>query len=331
MKKSIHPDWVNDSETAVTEKSKTETYGFDIQKHITDVCKTRRRADKETQIRMVELACSSDVFIAEKYRAECIYEFEGLVIDILTKQYPHLYFSNQREDVISACHIAIIEALPFYDSNKGAKPSTFLHPRIVHAANQFDADSKQITRYDQNNSKIIKKAIDSIRSRGIRQPSINDIERETGLSLGTIKRTLSMGGIVYLDELPETCDEGLSVNPEHSLLRKESDEFVYTLLDNLLTPNERDYVLYISGIYGKEYTQAEIKDILGLTDTEVGNIGKSAMRKLRTNGSIRELLNPTYKKREYSHETSGISLIPVEACDSLLDDIDSEFSDEDLF
>ena len=140
-----------------------------------------------------------------------------------------------------------------------------------------------------------------------------------------------MGGVVYLDEMQEICDEGYGANPERSVMKKEGEEFVYNLLDSLLTPNERDYVLYISGIYGREYTQSEIKEILGLSDTELGNISKSAMRKLRMNGSIRELLNPTYAKSNRTHETSGISLVPSGPCDSLLSDIDASFSDEDIF
>ena len=63
---------------------------------------------------------------------------------------------------------------------------------------------------------------------------------------------------------------------------KDDTRKIYTLLDHVLTPRERQVLIMRYGLYqGKEYTQREIAEELGISRSYISRIEKNALQRLR--------------------------------------------------
>ena len=63
---------------------------------------------------------------------------------------------------------------------------------------------------------------------------------------------------------------------------KDDTRKIYTLLDRVLTPRERQVLIMRYGLYqGKEYTQREIAEELGISRSYISRIEKNALQRLR--------------------------------------------------
>ena len=63
---------------------------------------------------------------------------------------------------------------------------------------------------------------------------------------------------------------------------KDDTRKIYTLVDRVLTPRERQVLIMRYGLYqGKEYTQREIAEELGISRSYISRIEKNALQRLR--------------------------------------------------
>ena len=76
---------------------------------------------------------------------------------------------------------------------------------------------------------------------------------------------------------------------------KDDTRKIYTLLDRVLTPRERQVLIMRYGLYqGKEYTQREIAEELGISRSYISRIEKNASA-----GALREHFQDCSSEKNY--------------------------------
>ena len=149
------------------------------------------------------------------------------------------------EDLISIGTIGLIKAVTTFDAGRGSRLATY-------AARCIDNELLMYLRAKRKVSREI----------SLYEP------------IGTDKE----GNEIRLLDIMESQDpEALDV-----IELKDDTRKIYTLLDRVLTPRERQVLIMRYGLYqGKEYTQREIAEELGISRSYISRIEKNALQRLR--------------------------------------------------
>ena len=149
------------------------------------------------------------------------------------------------EDLISIGTIGLMKAINTFDASKSIKLATYASRCIENEILMYLRVRKKISR-----------------------------ESSYYEPIGTDKE----GNEIRLLDIMESQDpEALDV-----IELKDDTRKIYTLLDRVLTPRERQVLIMRYGLYqGKEYTQREIAEELGISRSYISRIEKNALQRLR--------------------------------------------------
>ena len=264
--------------------------------------KKRKILEKELVGILGEITTSAEKIKALK--SELIHANLRLVISI-AKKYAHHGLSLP--DLIQEGNVGLMRAIDTYDYRRGHRFITYatwwIRQAIIRA---LDCQSRTIRTPVYINEKLsqIVKASNKLLQEYKREPTLEEIARETDTSLEVIKKVMqSFGDAVPVDTTTEERDE-LSSAP---LLKYEtlaamkqviSSDLSQTIDELLseLTPREKEIVKLRFGIgEGHDHTLEEIGVAFNLSRERIRQILEVALKKLKTHTrmmSLNDFINP---------------------------------------
>ena len=211
---------------------------------------------------------------------QLVVENSSLIYSIIYK-----YFSNykDKEDLFQEGAKEMINKYPDYDSNMGAKFSTYIYPHIYFAINKYVRRDKGI-KISRNLTKLylqIDKAFIVLSQQLMREPSIEELANFLELSEVIVADAInSTYPISSIDESFINDGKELSILDTIGKVDYENLEELIMLKDEIekLSPLERDL---INMRYMKDQTQQETADLLDMSQVQVYRKEQKVLTKLK--------------------------------------------------
>jgi len=216
--------------------------------------------------------------ILDELRNQIVLGNMWLIFKVINKFYPELKDINDKEDIYQIGYLKLIEFVDKYDESKGASFVYYIRCYIIHHIVRESAETQSnINQYDFNDMKKIIAARVSLSSRK-EKITPEKLAEETGLSKTRVKNLLELEKFIHqesLDEDREELPQDLIENDfEERIIENIINESNYLekLIDTL-TPQQRIVMRLYFGFEGKSrYTQEEIANILGISDSRSNQI-----------------------------------------------------------
>lgn len=192
-----------------------------------------------------------------------------------------LPLSVELDDLISAGSLGLVEGLKNFDPSQNVKLETFLENRIKGA--MLDELRKQdwLSRGFRKNLKIIEELIQRYEQEHFREPTIEEISKDTGLSEKEVENCLNIikhSLLTDIEIMSHLISGDVEKNDPTSLVeKKELISIVKKALD-FLTEKEQ---LVLSLYYVEELTMKEIGLVLDITEGRVSQLHSQAIKKLK--------------------------------------------------
>lgn len=183
----------DDRELARYAKTKLKDKGFLIEENV--VSKGRRLSDHD----LYELYHSNDPFLSMKSRELVVLYYKNYVYSLIDS-YFHAYMMDYKEDLYQCGAVGLLKSLVHYDGTYTIM--TYSRMYIIHEMTGYVYYLKNIpsTHYAKVR-RLVVNAEEKLEKEG-KLPTDEDIVKETGLSMKTVKRErqlLNRSGMVYLD------------------------------------------------------------------------------------------------------------------------------------
>ena len=193
---------------------------------------------------------------------------------------------HEPEDLFQIGSIGLIKAIDNFDTGFQVKFSTYAVPMIMGEIRRFLRDDGMIkmSRSIKENAYKIKNAQEKIRKSSGREPTMEEIEKETELSKEDIVLALdsqveidSIYRSVYMDNGSEIC-----LADKIADKKNENEESMNRiLLETLLQELEEKEKKLISLRYFQDKTQMETAKVLGISQVQVSRMEKKILLRLR--------------------------------------------------
>ena len=195
-------------------------------------------------------------------------------------------------DLIQEGNMGLMRAAEKYDHNRQVRFSTYAAWWIRQVIIRYLTDKRRAIRLPHKKEEVLRKiqnAHTNLRQLHMRQPTVDEIAAESGISKQYVDFILSIAYDVipievekYGSEFNAIIDthEDRTYCPEQALLRKSSHEATLKVLDKLKA-REKDILIYryqLNG--GKRHTLRNIGNKMGLSAETVRQIEINALRKL---------------------------------------------------
>ena len=179
----------------------------------------------------------------DKKARQVLIEYNLRLVEQNAKKYQMM--EADMEELVSIGAVGLIKAVDTFDQEKASKLATYAARCVENEILMYLRVRKKISR-----------------------------ESSYYEPIGTDKE----GNEIRLLDIMESQDpEALDV-----IELKDDTRKIYTLLDRVLTPRERQVLIMRYGLYqGKEYTQREIAEELGISRSYISRIEKNALQRLR--------------------------------------------------
>lgn len=224
-------------------------------------------------------------------RSELIETHIGLVHQVARKLARSLGDQVSHEDLVGSGVLGLIRALESYDPAHGSAFSTYAVPRIRGAILDDLRSNDPASRNLRQREREIAEAQARLEQELGRQPTESEIAHVLGVELPVLwrwKQALAALSHLPLDARIQLAeDDGVSVGdviaddqaeaPDEALDRERRRERVRQALMSL-RPQER---LVVTLYYYEELKQAEIAQVLRVTESRVSQIRNKALRKLK--------------------------------------------------
>ncbi len=192
------------------------------------------------------------------------------------------------DDYLSIGLIGLFDAIQRYDSSKNAKFDTYAKFRIRGKILDEMRSLGEISRSKMDDLKLYSKAMNTLRSETMTEPTEEMVLNYTGLSREKLTEIYSMmhflskqsleteltEGIVLIDTLENTY----TLTPEQELLKQERKQL---LIEKMQLIDER-LQLILNFIYVEELPLKDIADILEISVSRVSQLHGKALLKLRS-------------------------------------------------
>lgn len=231
-----------------------------------------REGDEEAKRRMVEANLRFVVSVAKQY--------QGHGLELV--------------DLINEGNIGLIKAAERFDATRGNKFISYAVWWVRQQIYQALSEQSRMVRLPLNQVGLINKLAEagaSFMQREGREPSDEELSELTGIPLAKVRETLGVSGKhMSLDRpLGDDGDSGtlLDVKPDDDSPAADGGadrESLGTDISDvltLLTPREREIVLWSFGIGCAEMSMEEIGERLDLSRERVRQVREKAVRKLR--------------------------------------------------
>jgi RNA polymerase sporulation-specific sigma factor len=203
------------------------------------------------------------------------------------------------EDLFQIGTIGLIKAIDKFDLSLGLKFSTYAVPMITGEIKRFlrDDGMVKISRGIKENAIKVKMAVQQYQKRTGKEPEIEEISNETGLTQEDIVIAMeadvsveSIYSSVYQDDGSESCLADRLVQGENGFIGSkavgQADPEKEKLIDRLfvnqmigsLEAQERQ-LIYMR--YYQNRTQVEIAEIMGISQVQVSRMEKKILKRMR--------------------------------------------------
>lgn len=218
-------------------------------------------------------------------RNELIMQYLPIVRKVVNVMLQGTGNMHVREDFYSIGILGLIDAIQKYDYLKKVKFETYASIRIRGAIKDHMRKQDWVSRGIREKQRKIEQAEMALREKLVRQPSDEEISKETGMSINELHETMekiACADIVSFEHavsngiMPSNKGFGQEYNPEDIILKKEIEKMLVQALETL---NEREQKI-ISLYYREELTLKEIGYVMNISESRVSQIMKNAMSKL---------------------------------------------------
>ncbi len=188
----------------------------------------------------------------------------------LIKSIANTFYNVEKEDLIQAGRIGLIEAYKHYDKNSNVKFSTFAYSYIFGQMYNLSIKSNPI-KTNKDNLKILKlinKTYNYLSQTLNKTPSLYDISSYLNIDIDTINNvynsSLSTLDIDDNDNTYITYDNDMKIDLNNSI--------------NTLSDNEQALIKYR---YFNDLTQSEVANIMNTSQVSISRQEKKTLKKLR--------------------------------------------------
>lgn len=209
----------------------------------------------------------------EAARKELILAYLPLV-DVLAKRIARNTGADW-EDLRQDGALGLFKAMARFDPGRGVKFRFFAKPHIFGAIFDSSEITRDMARRQEEINRKARHTHDELTQTLQRNPTIEEVAEETGLSIEQIRNAIDARGVAFAGTLPDAEDPSASV-----LIESPRTERTIFLLEALarLSPREKDIIhLY----YWEDQPHEEIARKLELTVANATKIRQRAIRKLR--------------------------------------------------
>lgn len=208
----------------------------------------------------------------------------GLVYSIVKR---YLNRGYEREDLIQIGSIGLLKAIDKFDPSFGVQFSTYAVPMIVGEIKRFmrDDGTVKVSRALKENAMKGKIANEKLQKELNRVPTISEISQECGIdkedlmeAFEAVTPPMSMYESVYSGGEKEInlLDTIKGEEPEEEIVNR-------VMVSNILSslkPRERQILVLR---YFKNKTQAQIAQIIGVSQVQISRIEKKVLAEIRKN------------------------------------------------
>lgn len=205
------------------------------------------------------------------------------IVNIVLQGTGNLYI---REDFYGVGVFGLMDAIKKYDKSKKVKFETYASIRVKGAIKDYMRKQDWVSRGVREKHRRIIQAEAKLREKLLRDPSDEEISKETGLSMNEIYKTIekvTCADIISFEHavsngfmsLNKTFEE--EYNPEKVIVNKELKDLLYQAVESLGDREKKIISLY----YKEELTLKEIGYVMDISESRVSQIMKKTILKLR--------------------------------------------------
>ena len=217
-----------------------------------------------------------------KAREEIITKNMALVWSIVRR------FSNrgyEPEDLFQIGCIGLVKAVDKFDLSFDVKFSTYAVPMIIGEIKRFIRDDGlvKVSRSIKENSIKISHAKEAIMHRENREATVNEIAEMTGLSVEDV--IIAADAAVPVESIYNTVyqsdGEDIYVIDRLSVTGESEKIINHLLLDKLISELAENERFLIKMRYFQDKTQAQVAELLGISQVQVSRMEKKVLFKMR--------------------------------------------------
>lgn len=264
---------------------------------------------------------SSDEDDQKWARERALKLLDGFIVTVMRQSFP-TYMGAHFYDLQQEGRVGVLKGLDDYDPNQ-SYPTTWFYSYIVHEMQDYiNTNVIKATSHYSAVLRKIDKAINTLDDGTGREISDLDIALQTGLTVETIQKALSIRNMrdeMHYDAAPGFFDSmnTPSSNPEDELIEQETNKVLYAEIAKL--PEIEQKMLMMSYGLDSDGTHMPNKDIakaLGVSIDYVKNTLNKILRKLRKS-NLRYVASDYVKSDEQVITKDKVPFLP-----DMNDDVD---------
>lgn len=202
-----------------------------------------------------------------------IKDFEPLIKSISKK-----FFGIDREDLMQAGKVGLINAYKHYDKNSNTKFSTYAYTYIYGEMYNLLLNSKLIKTNKETLKlvKLVDKTKNYLEQKYKQDVSLSDIAKYLEIDESLIENAIiATTGILSLDKEDEECDSLYNLYKY-----EENNDTKIDIMDSINDLEECEQKI-IKCRYFNDLTQSETAKILGITQVKVSRYEQKSLKKLK--------------------------------------------------